>query len=118
MSKWLALARSLPPVPLVPLVPLALPPSEAIGTNGAIGTAAGETIWPAEDPIGTNGAIGTHPAIQTNVNACWVCSGRETVGRMFLAVCSDIPGRHHWMHSACWPEHVRRCTAQREGSPS
>ena len=108
MSKWLALARSLPPVPIAPLVPIAPPTHSPIGTNGAIGTASEETSQASDPPIGTNGAIGTRPAIQTNVNACWVCSGRETVGRMFLAVCSDIPGEHHWMHDgACWKRHVQ-----------
>ena len=104
-----------------PVSVISNPDQAIVGSAGdqGMGVSGFQTETSSENPI-------PHPPTeptevtdyQTNMNACWICSGRETVGRMFLAVCSDIPGRHHWMHADCWPKHVQRCTAQREGSPS
>lgn len=64
------------------------------------------------DTDATNDLVRTAVSTQTNVNACWVCAGRETLGRMFIAVCSD-GASHFWMHADCWPEHVSRIAAAR-----
>ena len=50
---------------------------------------------------------------QADPNRCHVCGEREAADRLFIAVLTDRPGAHHWLHAACHPEHSRRCAERR-----
>ncbi len=53
---------------------------------------------------------------QLDLTRCYICGGQEEQGRLFIAVLTAKPGAHHWMHSDCHPEHVRRLDARVEAT--
>lgn len=52
-------------------------------------------------------------APQADPNRCHVCGEREMADRLFIAVLTDRPGAHHWLHADCHDEHMRRCAERR-----
>ena len=55
--------------------------------------------------------------IQTDPFRCFVCNHAFIEGESIIAVLSDVPGERFWIHHGCHDAHIRRCAAERSGSP-
>ena len=91
---------------------------------GFVGTAGRDffsKIRPIQEPTElTEGVATSNPTDNSQVhqpqadpNRCHVCGERENVEAPFIAVLTEVPEAHHWLHAGCHDEHIRRCAERR-----